>query len=74
LMNSWLSGYAYHNVVVFDFYTVLTSNGGDANTNDLNWATGNHHRYRNNAIEHIIKRLKLFRCIAVHAHCIPLPR
>ena len=53
LVNDWLSGYAYHNVTVFDFYTVLTSNGGDPDTNDLNWAAGNHHRYRNNTIEHI---------------------
>ncbi len=53
LVNDWRSGYAYHNVAVFDFYTVLTTNGGDANTNDLGWATGNHHRYRNSTIEHI---------------------
>lgn len=53
LVNDWLSGYAYNNVVVFDYYSVLTSNGGNTNTNDLGWATGNHHRWRNGAIEHI---------------------
>jgi uncharacterized repeat protein (TIGR01451 family) len=53
LMNDWLSGYAHHNVFVFDFYNVLTTNGGDPDTNDLGWATGNHHRYRNGVIEHI---------------------
>jgi len=53
LVNDWLAGYPYHNVFVFDFYNVLTSNGGNANTNDLGWATGNHHRYRGGAIEHI---------------------
>ncbi|HTP08934.1 MAG TPA: hypothetical protein VMP08_11830 [Anaerolineae bacterium] len=53
LMNNWLSGYTHHNVFVFDFYDVLTSNGGNANTNDLGLTTGNHHRYRNNVIEHI---------------------
>jgi uncharacterized repeat protein (TIGR01451 family) len=53
LMNDWLSGYAQHNVFVFNFYNVLTTNGGDPNTNDLGWATGNHHRYRNGVIEHV---------------------
>ena len=53
LVSDWLTGYAHPNVAVFDYYTVLTTNGGDANTNDLGAATGNHHRYRNNAIEHI---------------------
>lgn len=53
LVDDWLDSYPYHNVFVFDFYTVLTSNGGNADTNDLGRATGNHHRYRNAAIEHI---------------------
>jgi hypothetical protein len=52
LVSDWLTGYAYPNVAVFDYYTVLTTNGGDANTNDLGATTGNHHRYHNNAIEH----------------------
>jgi hypothetical protein len=53
LVNNWLAGYAYNNVAVFDYYTVLTTNGGNASTNDLNAANGNHHRYRNGSIEHI---------------------
>lgn len=52
LVNEWLQNYTYNNVFVFDFYNVLTTNGGNADTNDLNLATGNHHRWRNNAIEH----------------------
>ena len=53
LVNEWLTGYPYKNVAVFDFYNVLTSNGGDANTNDLGLETGNHHRWWNGAIQHI---------------------
>jgi hypothetical protein len=44
LVYEWLADYAYHNVAVFDFYNVLTTNGGDADTNDYGWSTGNHHR------------------------------
>jgi len=45
-------------VAVFDFYNVLTSNGGSTRTNapdinDLNWADGNHHRWWNGAIQHL---------------------
>jgi uncharacterized repeat protein (TIGR01451 family) len=54
LVSDWLAGYPYSNVAVFDFYNVLTSNGGNTNTNDLGSASGNHHRYRNGAIEHPI--------------------
>ena len=53
LVDDWLDGYAYNNVAVFDFYNVLTSNGGDWETNDLGAATGNHHRYRNSTVEYI---------------------
>ncbi len=53
LVEDWLYDYPYNNVAVFDFYNVLTSNGGNWYTNDLDWDTGNHHRYRNDAIEHI---------------------
>lgn len=53
LVDDWLDGYAYANVFVFDYYTTLTTNGGDPDTNDLGATTGNHHRYRNNTIEHI---------------------
>ncbi len=51
--NGWLKNYAHNNVAVFDYYNVLTSNGGNANTNDLNAETGNHHRWWNNAVQHI---------------------
>ena len=53
LTSDWLASYPYANVVVFDFYTVLTSSGGDVNTNDLGALTGNHHRFRAGAIEHV---------------------
>ena len=53
LVSDWLAGYAHQNVAVFDYYTALTTNGGDADINDLGATTGNHHRYRNGAIEHI---------------------
>lgn len=53
LVNDWLDGYAHANVRVFDFYTVLTSNGGNSATNDLGSATGNHHRIRSGAVEHM---------------------
>jgi len=54
LVNDWLKNYHYHNVFVFDFYNVLTTNGGNSNTNDLGRASGNHHRWWNNAIQHKI--------------------
>jgi hypothetical protein len=44
LVHDWLDGYPYHNVAVFDFYNVLTTNGGDYDTNDYGQSTGNHHR------------------------------
>jgi len=53
LVNDWLDGYPYDNVAVFDFYNVLTSNGGDRNTNDLGWEAGNHHRWWHGAVQHI---------------------
>ncbi len=53
LVNDWLDGYPHDNVAVFDFYNVLTSNGGNANTNDLGAETGNHHRWWNSAVQHI---------------------
>ena len=57
LVDEWLVGYPQRNVFVFDFYNVLTSNGGsnrknNPNVNDLGWADGNHHRYGGGAIWH----------------------
>lgn len=53
LVEDWLSDYSQDNVAVFDFYNVLTSNGGDPETSDLGAASGNHHRYRGGEIEYI---------------------
>jgi len=57
LVDSWLpsNNYTLDNVAVFDFYDVLTSNGGNANTYDLNAAGGHHHRYSSSA--HTIQHL-----------------
>jgi hypothetical protein len=52
LLNSWLKNYPYKNVHVFDFYNVLTTNGGSPDNNDLGWVTGNHHRLWNNMVQH----------------------
>jgi hypothetical protein len=52
LVNDWLDGYSQKNVFVFDFYNVLTTNGGSATTNDLGRETGNHHRWWNGAVQH----------------------
>jgi hypothetical protein len=52
LVNEWLTNYTVGNVFVFDFYNVLTSNGGNANTNDLGLESGNHHRWWNGAVQH----------------------
>ena len=52
LTTSWLQNYSYKNVFVFDFYNVLTSNGGDPKTSDVGQATGNHHRVWLGAIQH----------------------
>jgi len=53
LVNDWLNGYAHDNVAVFDFYNVLTSNGGDPDTNDLGQTGGNHHRWWSGAVQHV---------------------
>jgi hypothetical protein len=53
LVNDWLSGYTVGNVYVFDFYNVLTTNGGNANTNDLGSTSGNHHIWYNSQVQHI---------------------
>ena len=54
MVDGWLDDYPYNNVFAFDYYNVLTSNNGNANTNDLDSEIGNHHRYRSGAIEHVI--------------------
>lgn len=52
LMHDWLRDYPYNNVFVFDFYNVLTTNGGSPSVNDLNQETGNHHRWWHDAVQH----------------------
>ncbi len=53
LVTDWLTDYPLPNVAVFDFYNVLTSNGGDPDTNDADAEAGNHHRYRVGQIEYL---------------------
>jgi hypothetical protein len=52
LVGDWLAGYPSKNVFVFDYYNVLTSNGGGTYTNDLGSAGGNHHRWWSNTVQH----------------------
>ena len=53
LTDHWLqdSGYTAGNVLVFDFYTVLSSKTGDG-ASDVGSARGNHHRVWNGAVQH----------------------
>jgi hypothetical protein len=51
-VDEWLADYNVGNVFVFDFYNVLTTNGGDANTSDAGLASGNHHRWWNGGVQH----------------------
>lgn len=53
LVNDWLDDYSYNNVAVFDFYNVLTTNGGSPEINDFNLQAGNHHRVFNGEIQYI---------------------
>lgn len=53
LVNDWLRYYSYSNVAVFDFFNVMTTNGGNISTNDLGQIGGNHHRWYNNTIQHV---------------------
>lgn len=62
LVNDWLAGYPYHNVAVFDYYNVLTSNGSDNRLddsgtidelNDIGREDGNHHRWWNGSVQHV---------------------
>jgi len=53
LVKEWLSSYPHKNVFVFDFYNVLTSNGGNTGVNDLSQERGNHHRFWRGAVQHV---------------------
>jgi len=52
LLNEWLADYPHKNVAIFDFYNVLTSNGGGSHHNDVWLEEGNHHRWWNGAVQH----------------------
>ena len=56
LVEEWLADYPLANVAVFDFYNVLTSNGGSPDENDVGASGGNHHRLVNGEIEYIFDR------------------
>jgi hypothetical protein len=49
-----LDDYPYDNVAVFDYFNVLTSNGGSPNRNDLGADTGNHHRLQDGQVQHVV--------------------
>ena len=53
LVDHWLqdSGYSVGNVLVFDYYNVLTSKTGGGSS-DVGLSTGNHHRVWNGAVQH----------------------
>lgn len=53
LMTEWLAEYPHNNVVVFDFYNVLTSGDGRRTRSDVWMETGNHHRWWNGAVQHV---------------------
>lgn len=55
LVNDYLKGYSGKNVVVYDFYNVMTSNGGSSSTNDAAKESGNHHRMVNGAVQHRVE-------------------
>ena len=42
-LNEWLADYTIGNFFVFDFHNVLTDNGEEPNTNDLDFETSDHH-------------------------------
>jgi hypothetical protein len=58
LVSHWRqdAGYSARNVFVFDYYTVLTSNGGGSRVSDLGASSGNHHRLWKGAIQHTYGR------------------
>jgi hypothetical protein len=53
LVTDWLAGYGKANVGVFDFFNVLTTDGGTPEVSDAGSASGNHHRYRAGLVEYI---------------------
>ena len=55
LVNDYLTGYTEKNVFVYDFYNVMTSNGGSSTANDAGKAGGNHHRMADGAVQHTVE-------------------
>ncbi len=55
LVEDWLDGNDCSNVFVFDFFNVLTSNGGSPAVNDLGMGEGNHHRWWDGSIQHQVE-------------------
>lgn len=55
LTRDWLKNYTGANVFVFDFFNVLTTNGGSSTVNDLGASGGNHHRWWNGAVQHLVQ-------------------
>lgn len=53
LVEDWLADYPYSNVAVFDFYNVLTTNGGDRETSDSGSESGNHHRLVDGEVQYV---------------------
>jgi hypothetical protein len=51
LVDDWLDGYTAGNVLVFDYYDVLSSKTGGG-ASDVGLETGNHHRVWNGAVQH----------------------
>ncbi len=52
LMSAWLAAYPHQNVRAFDYYHVLTSNGGSRDVNDADKSSGNHHRFWSGQVQH----------------------
>lgn len=55
MMNDYLNGYTGKNVFVYDFYNVMTSNGGSSSVNDVGKGSGNHHRMLNGVVQHTVE-------------------
>jgi hypothetical protein len=58
LVSDYRATYPHPNLLVFDFFNVLTSDGGttrinNPNVNDLGWSDGNHHRWQAGALQHM---------------------
>jgi hypothetical protein len=52
LVSEWPASYPHANLFIFDFYNVLTSNGGSAEISDAGLAAGNHHRWWQGGVQH----------------------